>query len=149
MCTAQTDRLADLEHPSTVRSGVQTKRRYSVATKISKDIPKIINYPNRLKVPSWAINIISRMLVFDPSKRPELIEVAAKVPKLPGIQGPRPLMELVYLDYKYNVGPVGPPIELLLNDGNATSASSIFGDASSIFSSNSFTGLLARRRSER
>jgi hypothetical protein len=148
MCTAQTDRLADLEHPSTLRSGIQAKRRYSVTTKVKKDLPKIINYPNRHKVPSWAIHIISRMLLFDPSKRPELIEVAAKVPKMPGVHGQRPLMEAAYLDYKYNVGPVGPPIDQLLRDGNTSSGSSIFGGAS-IFSTNSMTGLIGRRQSWR
>ena len=142
MCTAQTDRLADLEHPSTTRNGVQAKRRYSIATKVNKDIPRIINYPNRFKVPSWAIDIISKMLIFNPLKRPELIEVAAKVPKLPGDDKSRPLMELAYLDYKYNVGPVGPPLEQLLKTGNASSASSIFAGASSLFSVNTNTGLL-------
>lgn len=148
MVTAQTDRLADLEHPSTVRSGLQAKRRYSVANKINKDIPKIINYPTRSKVPSWALTIIPRMLIFDPARRPELIEVASRVPKLVVLHASRPLMELAYLDYKYNVGPVGPPIEQLLKENNASSASSIFG-ASSMFSSNSLTGLLGRRKSER
>ena len=149
MCTAQTDRLADLEHPSTVASGVPTKRRYSIATKVNKDIPKIINYPHRSKVPRWAIDIISKMLIFDPDKRHELIEAAAKVPKLPGVGGSRPLMELAYLDYKYNVGPVGPPLEELLDAGSSSSASSIFGGASSLFSVNTRTGLLGRRESWR
>jgi hypothetical protein len=154
MVTAQTARLADLCHPSTQRENTTpVKRRYSAATKISKDLPKIINYPSRLRVPSWAINIISRMLLFDPNKRPELIEVAAKVPKMPGDPRQRPLMEIAYLDYKYNVGPVGPPVEELLNgeEEGDDGRSSIFGGggAGSIFSVSSRTGLLGRRLSGR
>ena len=151
MATAQTARLADLGHPSTLHSDIKTKRRYSLATKLSKDLPKIINYPSRHRVPSWAINIISRMLLFDPVKRPELIEVAAKVPKMPGVRGQRPLMEAAYLDYKWNVGPVGVAVEELMNEREegGSAASSIFGGAGSVFSVSSATGLLRGRSSWR
>ena len=159
MVTAQTARLADLCHPSSTQHSNTPqarviKRRYSAATKISKDLPKIINYPSRLRVPSWAIDIISRMLLFDPAKRPELIEVAAKLPKMAGSPRQRPLMEMAYLDYKYNVGPVGPPVEELLSgrerEGKGEESSSIFGGGGgSLFSTSSVTGLLGRRLSRR
>ena len=92
------------------------------------------------------------MLLFDPNKRPELIEVAAKLPKMVGSPRQRPLMEMAYLDYKYNVGPVGPPVEELLRrrerEGEGEESSSIFGGGS-LFSTSSVTGLLGRRLSRR
>lgn len=66
----------------------------------------LISYPgNRLEVPSYARDIISKMLILNPYERAELIEVAAKVPKEVVAKSTRPLMELAWQDYKDHVGP--------------------------------------------
>jgi hypothetical protein len=155
MSTGQTKRLASLNHPSS-SSDTNTRppsRRHSIPNRVSKDLdlPKIIHYPSRYRVPSWAINIISRMLLFTPTKRPELIEVAAKVPKLFGVRGQRPLMEAAYLDWKRNVGPAGGTNTWENGqgwrgehgEGLESSSSSVFGGAGgSVFSVSSVAGFL-------
>ena len=125
-----------------------TRRRSSQgARKLSTSIgapPNMVTYPGstRLEIPSYARDIISKMIVVNPFRRAELIEVAAKVPKEVLMKDTRPLMELAWLDYKSHVGPyaglgVGVP-EL------DSSASSVYSGVSSM--SNPFAGLLGGRR---
>lgn len=73
-------------------------------------LPNLVSYPgtSRFTTVNWARDILSKLLVPDPLRRAELIEVAAKIPKFAfqqGIKETRPLMELAWLDYKAHVGP--------------------------------------------
>lgn len=106
----------------------------------------LINYPgNRLDLPSYARDIISKMLILDPLGRAELIEVAAKVPKEFVFNGTRPLMELAWLDYKSHVGPyAGMGLGADEWKGLADDSSSIYSGISSF--SQGFTGLLSGRK---
>lgn len=102
----------------------------------------IINYPGvRFEVPNWARDIISKMLITNPLRRAELIEVAGKVPKEIATKSTRPLMELAWLDYKSHVGPLAG---LESSTEVASSASSVFSGISNF--SNPFQGLLSGRR---
>lgn len=108
--------------------------------------PHLITYPGtRFETPSWARDIISKMLVVNPYKRAELIEVASKVPREVNSKQARPLIELCWLDYKEHVGPYAG-----LNydfDDSASISSSMFSGISRL--SNPFGNLLGgRRRSE-
>ena len=140
MTTGQTEKLSTLDHPafeghaealsqheSSLRRGSQpvslSRRKLSSASQSAFNAP-LISYPqNRLAVPSWTRDIISKMLAPDPLRRAELIEVASKVPKEMLMRDARPLMELAWLDYKNHVGPLAG-----LGDGNGS------GDAASAFS---------------
>ena len=106
-------------------------------------IPTLIAYPgSRLETPSWVRDIISKMLIANPLKRAELIEVAAKVPKEILGKATRPLMEVAWLDYKEHVGPLAG----LGGDGEGegvgwgSEVSSVYSGVSSM--SNSFAALL-------
>lgn len=73
-------------------------------------LPNLVTYPgtSRFTTVNWARDIISKLVVPDPLRRAELIEVAAKIPKFAyqqGIKETRPLMELAWVDYKAHVGP--------------------------------------------
>ncbi|KAJ9649957.1 hypothetical protein H2198_010715 [Neophaeococcomyces mojaviensis] len=159
MTTGQTEKLSNLEHPTNESSqlnsrpssrresaveGQQSRRRSSLGgRKLSlTSPPNMVTYPGtRLEVPSYARDIISKLLITNPLKRAELIEVAAKVPKEIATKATRPLMELAWLDYKTHVGPLaglGDVPEL------SSSASSVFSGISNI--SNPFASLLGGRR---
>lgn len=79
------------------------------------------------------------MLIINPHKRAELIEVAAKVPKEVRAKGTRPVMELAWLDYKTHVGPLAGLDQLDLDDRGSVS-SSLFSGVSNM--SNPFASLL-------
>ena len=83
------------------------------------------------------------MLQVQPTRRAELIEVAAKVPKELYAKETRPLMELAWLDYKSHVGPLAG-----LNEGGGDSErNSLFSfSGMSAFSRESLGALLPGRR---
>ena len=104
--------------------------------------PNVVTYPgSRFEQNLWIRDIISKMLIINPMRRAELIEVAAKVPKEYDLKGTRPLMELAWLDYKDHVGPYAG-----LNEQfePSSSASSIYSGISNV--SNPFASLLGGRR---
>lgn len=110
MTTGQTDKLSTLGHPSfeghADHAVSSSRRKLSSASQQAFHSP-LIAYPhNRLNVPMWIRDVISKMLAPDPARRAELIEVAAKVPKEVHLKATRPLMELAWLDYKQHVGPL-------------------------------------------
>jgi len=159
MVTGQLEKLSNLEHPANELSqantgpssrrgsavdGQQSRRRSSLGgRKLSLSSPgNMITYPGtRLEVPSYARDIISKLLIVNPLTRAELIEVAAKVPKEVATKATRPLMEVAWLDYKTHVGPLAGMGEVAELD---SSASSIFSGISNI--SNPFASLLGGRR---
>lgn len=104
----------------------------------------MITYPGtRFETPAYIRDIVSKMLIINPFRRAELIEVAAKVPKEVHLKAARPLMELAWVDYKEHVGPLAG-----LNQGDFDDRASI---SSSLFSgvshmSNPFAGLLGGGR---
>jgi hypothetical protein len=82
------------------------------------------------------------MLIPNPLRRAELIEVAAKVPKELATKVTRPLMELAWLDYKSHVGPSAG-----LTMGDLDTSSSMFSFSRiSAFSKDSLGPLLPGRR---
>lgn len=86
------------------------------------------------------------MLVVNPLKRAELIEVASKVPREVNSKQARPLLELCWLDYKEHVGPyAGLGTDF---DDSASISSSLYSSFSRL--SNPFGSLLGsgRKRSE-
>ena len=149
MTTAQTAQLSTLAHPSfeghadaSPQQPVSSSRRkLSSASQQAFNAP-LISYPqNRLAVPGWVRDIVSKMLAPDPLRRAELIEVAAKVPKELLRRDARPLMELAWLDYKNHVGPLAG-----LNDGNGDTASAFSFGGMSAWSRESLGALLPGRR---
>lgn len=153
MTTGQLDRLANLEHPvfrraSDVRrqseAEPRARRRSSLGgRKLSvSQAQNIITYPGtRFEVPAYVRDIVSKMLIVNPLRRAELIEVAAKVPKEIVSKQTRPLMELAWLDYKSHVGPyAGMPLTAELD----SSASSMYSGISNM--SDQFMSLLGGRR---
>ncbi|KAK5071738.1 hypothetical protein LTR64_004485 [Lithohypha guttulata] len=105
--------------------------------------PTIITYPGtRFETASWVRDIISKMLIVNPLRRAELIEVASKVPREVVAKTARPLLELCWLDYKEHVGPyAGLNFDI---DDSASISSSLFSGVSRM--SNPFAGLLSGRR---
>lgn len=150
---------APSEEPQNRRLSLKSfRRRSSAATpasphsrkhSLSTSIPTphtLITYPgNRLEIPTYARDIISKMLILNPLERAELIEVAAKVPKEFVAKTTRPLMELAWLDYKSHVGPyagLGLGAEEWGGGAGADDASSVYSGVSAL--SQSLTGLLGK-----
>lgn len=141
ICTGQTDMLSTLAHPAFEREdSAKPKRKMSTASQQALKVP-VVNYPDRFAVPAYARDIISKMLQVEPSKRAELIEVAAKVPKEFVGKETRPLMELAWLDYKSHVGPLAG-----LSQGASDDSSLFSFGGTSVFSRRSFSQLLPGRR---
>lgn len=164
MTTGQTERLSNLEHPLFTKTGgapspapidveeqPQQRRRSSLgfrrqslsARKVSiSQPPNVVTYPgSRFEVTNWVRDIVSKMLITNPLRRAELIEVAAKVPKEIATKVTRPLMEVAWNDYKMHVGPyAGMDVTFELD----SSASSIYSGVSNF--SNPFASLLSGRR---
>lgn len=145
MTTGQTEKLSTLGHPSFeghVDTSVSSSRRkLSSASQQAFHAPLIAYPQKRLAVPGWIRDIISKMLVMDPLRRAELIEVTSKVPKEIAGNFARPLMELAWLDYKEHVG---PHAGLTLGRDDAASSFSFSGFSS--WSKDSFGALLPGRR---
>lgn len=124
--------------------------------------PTIITYPGtRFETASWVRDIISKMLIVNPLRRAELIEVASKVPREVVAKTARRLLELCWLDYKgmflatqiticnrliwCTIEHVGPYAGLNFDiDDSASISSSLFSGVSRM--SNPFAGLLSGRR---
>lgn len=153
MTTGQLDRLSNLEHPASKppvdsrrpsEAEPRARRRSSLGgRKLSvSQAQNVITYPGtRFEVPSHVRDIISKLLIINPLRRAELIEVAAKVPKEFVEKKTRPLMELAWLDYKSHVGPyAGMPLTAELD----SSASSMYSGISNM--SDQFMSLLGGRR---
>lgn len=143
MCTGQTDRLSTLAHPA-FDDGPDTtasKRKLSAASQQALKVP-VVTYPDRFAVPSYMRDIISKMLQIEPTRRAELIEVAAKVPKEVAVgKQTRPLIQLAWRDYKSHVGPYAGL------DREASDNSSLFSfGGTSVFSRESLSLLLPGRR---
>lgn len=145
MTTGQTEKLSTLGHPSfegqVDKSVSSSRRRLSSASQQAFHAPLIVYPQNRLAVPSWTRDIISKMLITDPLRRAELIEVTSKVPKELAGNFTRPLMELAWLDYKQHVGPLAG-LEL----GRDDAASSFSFSGFSSWSKDSLGALLPGRR---
>ena len=157
MTTGTTAPLSVLNHPAFDTTNASSndafadpapaasRRKLSTASQQALKVP-LIAYPvpgGRLSVPSWTRDIISKMLQVTPLRRPELIEVAAKVPKEYAGKETRPLMEVAWQDYKNHVGPLAG-----LNDGEQDSErNSLFSfSGMSAFSRESLGALIPGRR---
>lgn len=132
------------EQPTHSRRSSLGFKRHSISSRKSSisTPPNVVTYPgSRFEVTNWVRDIISKMLIINPLKRPELIEVAAKVPKEFHLKDTRPLMEVAWNDYKEHAGPhAGLDAQLELD----SSASSIYSAVSNF--SNPFGSLLGGRR---
>lgn len=123
-------------------------QQHTRKSSITPSIPTphtLISYPgNRLDYPSYARDIISKMLILNPYDRAELIEVAAKVPKEFVAKSTRPLMELAWQDYKTHVGPyAGMGLGADMPDGDfRDGAESEYAD--SVYSG--FSGFFGKKR---